>query len=105
MTWQSDWSAAFGVFSRQLQYQRGDGPVKNVVGFSRKPATEEVAGNFSATTMIVVFRAADLETAGFYPPEQYDRVLLGDGVERSISAIEIDYVQATPQWCRVTVSG
>ena len=104
MTWAGDWGSAFSIFSRPLTYSR-DGLSATVPGFVTTVKQDEVAGDFTSTTCRVTIAAAALEAQNLYPPQQYDRVVLGDNVPRVVSAVHIDYVQNTPLWCRLTVSG
>lgn len=104
MSWQSDWLAAFGLFSQPMTYTR-DGASHQVAGFVSMLKTDEVAGEFSSTTCRVTIPAQNLILAGLYPPKQYDRVTFSDGIVRNVSAFQINYVQTTPQWVRLTVSG
>lgn len=104
MSWQSDWRAAFGIFSQNMTYSRGTTSA-TVSGFVSMAKTEEVSGEFTSTTCRVTIPCSDLQLAGLYPPQEYDRVTFQDGVPRSVSQVLINYVQATPQWARLTVSG
>lgn len=104
MSWQSDWRAAFGVFSQEMTYQRS-GITVSVPGFVSMMKTDEVAGEFTSTTCRVTIPAAALQQVGLYPPQEFDRVIFDDGVPRAVTGIVINYVQSTPQWARLTVSG
>jgi hypothetical protein len=105
MSWQTDWLAAFGTFTRPIQYSRPDGPSANLPGFASMEETTEVAGDFTSKTCLVTISASAMIAAGLYPPQEYDRVDLNDGIPRVVGSFKIAFVQNAPQFVKLKVSG
>jgi hypothetical protein len=104
MSWQSDWFGAFGIFTRPITFRRGD-EVVEIRAFARALKTEEQVGDFDATTMMVVISALSLQQINLFPPQVYDRVDLGDGIDRNVQSFKIEYAQNVPMWCKLVVAG
>lgn len=69
-------SAGFGAFTSEVTYSRLSGGITTLPAFAHGLFGAELEAAAQQYTDIVTVRKADLDRAGLYPPQRFDRIAM-----------------------------